>query len=154
MCRVVVHVPRLETLQVKIDLMILLCLGCSLLVRVVWFVVLCPIQLSTVVCLPLDMILASCFDRTPMSLRLYLRVLLALKSGQEGLPHFSIGPEVLISEAVTQLFNDDLKEPQPNRSRGCADVAPNFLAHDGNFRSLGTVRCSPEKHRHQTSATR
>ena len=76
MCRVVVHVPRLETLQVKIDLMILLCLGCSLLVRVVWFVVLCPIQLSTVVCLPLDMILASCFDRTPMSLRLYLRVLL------------------------------------------------------------------------------
>ena len=68
MSRAVVHVPRFETLQVKIDLKILLCFGCFLLVRVVWFVVLCFILLSTVVCsipfallgrLPLDVILAS-----------------------------------------------------------------------------------------------
>ena len=50
MSHAVVHVPRFETLQVNIDLKILLCFGCFLLVRVVWFIVLCFIHLSTVVC--------------------------------------------------------------------------------------------------------
>ena len=50
MSRAVVHVPRFETLQVKIDFKILLCFGCLLLARVVWFVVLCFIHLSMVVC--------------------------------------------------------------------------------------------------------